>query len=94
MNIRRQQQNTDFFTVTTTEPSVATQPFGFDPSFQAVGRPWRYEFPHQPSTSDPESQPRFTVPLPEQATVPESGATPALASPPAAGPADQTQKSG
>jgi len=95
MNIRRLPITSDYCMDTTTELTVATQPFGYAPRFQAVGRPWRYEFPHQPSTSDPETQPRFTVPLPEQAEepVPVSGAIPAPGSPPAAGPADQTQRS-
>jgi hypothetical protein len=107
MNIRRLPLNTDFFTVTTTEPNVASQPFGYEPSFQAVGRPWRYEFPHQPSTSDPDAQPRFTVQAPvapvlapvvlapvvlAPVQVPESATTPPSASPPAADPADQSQK--
>ena len=101
MNIRRLPLNTDFFTVTTTDPGVASQPFGYDPSFQAVGRPWRYEFPHQPSTSDPESQPRFTVPvqvvlLPVQAgplPAQEIGATPPPASPASVDPVGPEQKS-
>lgn len=86
MNIRRLPLDTEIFTVTTADITVASQPFGYDPAFQAVGRPWRHEFPHQSSTSDPETQPRFTVPLPEPAAgsvlAREFDATPEQESPP------------
>jgi hypothetical protein len=64
MNIRHLPQNTDLFTVITNDLSAASQPIGTAPGFRTVGRPWRYEFPHQPSTSDPNTQPRFTVQAP------------------------------
>ena len=101
MNIRRLSLNRDF-TVTPTDSSAASQPFGCDPNFQAVGRPWRYEFPHQPSTSIPELQPRFTVPMPKPVVqpviilkpvvvpLPQSGTTQSPASPLVVDPSDPT----
>lgn len=98
MNIRRLPITGDYFTGTTTEPAVVFESVGTGLTFQPVGRPWRYEFPHQPSTSDPSDQPLLTVPLPD----PEPGSVLAQefdATPPpeplhAADPSDQPQKSG
>jgi hypothetical protein len=33
--------------------------------FRREGRAWRYEFPYQPSSSLPDSQPRYSISLPE-----------------------------
>jgi len=49
---------------------------GGEPGFESVGRPWRYVFPHQPTSSDPESLPDFTVPVPGSESIPSSGVLP------------------
>jgi hypothetical protein len=33
--------------------------------FRREGRAWRFEFPYQPPTTSSESQPRYSIPLPE-----------------------------
>jgi hypothetical protein len=97
MNVHRQPQNADFFTVATKEPSVAFESLATGPTFQPVGRPWRYEFPHRPSTSDPAAHTPFTVPFPEPAAgavqAREFDAIPAQEPLPAGGPSAPEQKS-
>lgn len=92
MNIRRKLRDNDLFSGSRTDLGVPSQaPSRLHADFQAVGRPWRYEFPHQSSTSDPDTAPTFTVAIPENFEVPVSGATPLQASPHAVDPADQKQ---
>ena len=64
MNTRRLPGDPGATQTTTNEPCTVTQPLGVEPGFQPVGVPWRYEFPRQPSSSDPSYQPSFTVPVP------------------------------
>lgn len=89
MNIRRRSEVLDFSTVPTTDPNAVPLPLGHEPGFHTVGRPWRYEFPRQPSSSDPATQPRFTVSFPGGGTELESATTPTPVFPLASDPADR-----
>lgn len=33
--------------------------------FRREGRAWRFEFPYQPSSTVPDSEPRYGIPLPD-----------------------------
>lgn len=94
MNTRNKNNLTDFFPTLAPVPRGEFDSVGAFPTFEPIGRPWRYEFPHRPSTSDPTAQPLFTVPEPEpepgSVLVREFGATPAPESPPAGDPSGRT----
>lgn len=76
MNIRRQPTFVTINGDRIVEPIDTLELIGAEPEFEPVGRPWRYEFPHQPSSSDPDAQPDFTVPVPGSESTPCSGVLP------------------
>jgi hypothetical protein len=76
MNTRRLPTDSEYTTVPSPEVGATPPPTGESPNIQRVGRPWRYEFPHQPSSSDPERRRDFTVPMPEYVTNQTPGSPP------------------
>lgn len=76
MNIRRRSVITTLDGEQIFTPLYQDDAFGAEPEYEPVGQPWRYEFPHQPSSSDPDSQPDFTVPVPGSESIPCSEVLP------------------
>ena len=81
MQTRRFPTQADYSTTPTSGDGVTPPAMGEGPFIEKVGRPWRYVFPRQPSSSDPGQCRDVTVPMPEYVTNVTPGCPPEVGPP-------------